>query len=50
VISVQELLRRGEILGNLNYNPIQSLLVVAGMYWVINFSISRLSRRVEWHG
>jgi putative glutamine transport system permease protein len=49
VISVQELLRRAEILGNLNYNPIQSLLVVAGMYWAINYSISRLSRRIEWH-
>ncbi len=47
VISVQELLRRGEILNNISFNPIQNLLVVAGMYWVINFSISLLSRRVE---
>jgi putative glutamine transport system permease protein len=50
VISVQELLRRGEILGNLSYNPIQNLLVVAGMYWTINFTISLLSRRVELRG
>jgi His/Glu/Gln/Arg/opine family amino acid ABC transporter permease subunit len=50
VISVQELLRRAEILGNTSYNPIQNLLVVAGMYWLINFSISLLSRRAKWHG
>ncbi len=47
VISVQELLRRGEILNNISFNPIQNLLVVAGMYWLINFSISLFSRRIE---
>jgi putative glutamine transport system permease protein len=50
VISVQDLLRRAQILGNLHYNPIQNLLVVAGMYWLINFTISLLSRRVELRG
>jgi len=50
VISIQELLRRGEILNTIGFNPVQNLLVVAGMYWVINFAISCLSRRVEIRG
>ncbi len=47
VISVQELLRRAEILNTIGFNPIQNLLVVAGMYWIINFTISLFSRRIE---
>jgi len=50
VISVQELLRRAEILNNIGFNPIQNLLVVAGMYWLINFTLSLLSRRLELRG
>jgi putative glutamine transport system permease protein len=50
VISIQELLRRAEILNTVGFNPIQNLLVVAGMYWAINVTISTIFRRVELRG
>jgi len=47
VIGVQELTRRAEILYQAEFNPLQSLFVVACIYFAINYSLSRLSRRWE---
>jgi glutamate transport system permease protein len=47
VIAYEELLRRGRINGEFFHNPLQSLIVVAAMYIVVNFTLSRLARRLE---
>ncbi|MGH9158307.1 MAG: amino acid ABC transporter permease [Acidimicrobiales bacterium] len=47
VITYEELLRRGRINGEFFANPLQSLSVVAAMYIAVNFSLSRLARRLE---
>ncbi len=43
----RELLRRGRDLGEFYRNPLQALVVVAVMYIVINFALSRLATRLE---
>lgn len=43
----RELLRRGRDLGEFYRNPLQSLVVVALIYIVINFALSRLARWLE---
>ncbi len=43
----RELLRRGRDLGEFYRNPLQSLVVVALIYIVINFALSRLAARLE---
>lgn len=43
----RELLRRGRDLGEFYRNPLQSLVVVAVIYIVINFALSRLAARLE---
>lgn len=47
VISYEELLRRGNILGTFSKNLLQALFVVALMYIAVNFSLSRLAARLE---
>ena len=47
VIAYEELLRRGRINGEYFHNTLQSLIVVAAMYIVVNFTLSRLARRLE---
>jgi len=47
VISYEELLRRGRIVGEFANSPLQALLVVALMYIVVNFGLSRVARRLE---
>ena len=47
VIAYEELLRRGRINGEFFHNGLQSLIVVAAMYIVVNFALSRLARRLE---
>jgi glutamate transport system permease protein len=47
VIAYEELLRRGRINGEFFHNTLQSLIVVAAMYIVVNFTLSRLARRLE---
>jgi glutamate transport system permease protein len=42
-----ELLRRGRVNGEFFGNPLQSLVVVAVMYIIVNFALSRLARRLE---
>jgi putative glutamine transport system permease protein len=47
VIGVQELTRRAQILYQAELNPLQSLFVVACLYFALNYTLSRLSRRWE---
>lgn len=47
VIGFEELLRRGRINGEFFHNPLQSLVVVACLYIVVNFTLSRIARRLE---
>jgi glutamate transport system permease protein len=47
VISFEELLRRGYILAAYSKNILQSIVVVALMYLVVNLALSRLARRLE---
>lgn len=47
VIGVGELTRRGQIIFQSEFNPLQSLFVVACIYFAINYTISVISRRWE---
>ena len=47
VIGVQELTRRAQIVYQSEVNPLQSLFVVACIYFAINYALSRASRRWE---
>jgi glutamate transport system permease protein len=51
-IFYEELLRRGRTIGQGRFpdfppNPLQALLVVAALYVVVNFALSRVARRLE---
>jgi glutamate transport system permease protein len=46
-IALEELLRRGRINGEFFQNPLQSLFAVAVMYIAVNFTLSRIARRLE---
>jgi hypothetical protein len=47
VIGLDEVLRRAIILYNGYQNPLQSLFVAACIYFVILYTLSKLSRRLE---
>lgn len=47
VILVEELLRRAQLTGEFFGNPLQAYLVAAVMYILVNYSLSRLARRLE---
>ena len=47
VIAFEELLRRSQINGEFFGNRLQSLFVAAVLYIIVNFSLSRLARRLE---
>lgn len=51
VITVEELLRRSQLAGAATYNPLSTLLVAAGFYWVLTIFFSfwqaKLERRME---
>jgi glutamate transport system permease protein len=47
VIAYEEFLRRAEITGVFFQNPLQSFLVAALVYILINYTLSRLVRRLE---
>lgn len=47
VITYEELLRRGRINGEFYHNILQSYVVVALMYIAVNFTLSRIARRLE---
>ena len=46
-VAFEELLRRGRINGEFYQNMLQSLIVVAVLYIVVNFALSMLARRLE---
>ena len=46
-IALEELLRRGRINGEYFGNTLQSLFVVACIYIIVNFTLSRIARRLE---
>ncbi len=46
-IAFEELLRRSQINGEFFQNRLQSLVVAALMYIVVNFALSRLAARLE---
>lgn len=46
-IGFEELLRRAQINGEFFQNRLQSLVVVAVLYIIVNFALSRLARRLE---
>jgi glutamate transport system permease protein len=47
VIGFEELLRRSQIAGEFHRNQLQALMVGAVIYILVNFSLSRLARRLE---
>jgi glutamate transport system permease protein len=47
IIGFEELLRRAQINGIFGNNLLQSYMVVAAMYIIVNFALSRLARRLE---
>ena len=47
VILVEDLLRRSQLAGGYFRNELQSVLVAAVMYIIVNYSISRVARRLE---
>jgi putative glutamine transport system permease protein len=47
IIGLKELIDQGKNLYNFYGNTLQMLIVVAVIYFVINFTLSRLSRRLE---
>jgi His/Glu/Gln/Arg/opine family amino acid ABC transporter permease subunit len=47
LIGVNELARRAGILYNTYFNPVETLLLVAGIYFAVCSSLSALSRRLE---
>ena len=47
VVAFEELLRRGRIAGEFARSPLQALILVAAMYIVVNFTLSRIARRLE---
>ncbi|HVL27798.1 MAG TPA: amino acid ABC transporter permease [Acidimicrobiales bacterium] len=46
-IGFEELLRRARITGEFFINPLQALVVAAAIYVVVNFTLSRVARRLE---
>lgn len=46
VVGLNELLRRGTIVYQELFNPIETLLLIAAIYFVINFALSEVSRRL----
>ena len=46
-VAFEELLRRGRINGEFFQNMLQSLVVVAVLYIIVNFALSMLARRLE---
>lgn len=47
IVGLNELLRRGTIVYQQYFNPIETLLVLAVIYWAICFALSRLAQRLE---
>jgi len=50
IVGLNELLRRGTIVYQQYFNPIETLALVALVYWALCFGLSSLSRRLELSG
>jgi len=50
IVGLNELLRRGTIVYQQYFNPIETLLLVALLYWAMCFGLSRIGRRLEMGG
>jgi His/Glu/Gln/Arg/opine family amino acid ABC transporter permease subunit len=46
-ITVTELARRGQILFQIEFNPIETILVLMAIYFLLNYVLSRLARHFE---
>jgi glutamate transport system permease protein len=46
-VGYEELLRRGQITGEFGKNQLQSIVFVAVLYLIVNFTLSRVARRLE---
>jgi putative glutamine transport system permease protein len=47
LITVTELARRGQILFQIESNPIETVLIVMLLYFLVNYGLSRIARRFE---
>lgn len=47
LVTAPELTSRGRILYQSYFNPVETLIIVALLYFSVNFTLSRLSRRLE---
>ncbi len=50
IVGLNELLRRGTIVYQQYFNPIETLVLIALVYWALCFGLSRLGRRLEASG
>jgi putative glutamine transport system permease protein len=50
IVGLSELLRRGTIVYQQYFNPIETLLLIALAYWVLCFGLSSFARRLELTG
>ena len=50
IVGLNELLRRGTIVYQQYFNPMEALALIAIVYWVICFGLSSLARRLELSG
>jgi ABC-type amino acid transport system permease subunit len=47
LVGLDDLLRRGEIVYQRYVNPMETLAVVGAFYWLVCFTLSQISRRLE---
>ena len=47
VVGVGEVLNRGQIIYSKYLNPVPTLLIVAALFWLTCYPLSRLSRKLE---
>lgn len=50
IVGLNELLRRGTIVYQQYFNPIETLLLIALIYWALCFGLSQVARRLEVSG
>lgn len=50
IVGLNELLRRGTIVYQQSFNPMETLALIALVYWVLCFGLSSVARRLELSG
>jgi putative glutamine transport system permease protein len=50
IVGLNELLRRGTIVYQQSFNPMETLALIAFVYWVLCFGLSSFARRLELSG